>query len=258
VQPGSGVIAGALNPRDVAQGADRLFHALADRFRSRDDARLVVEPVCTLTPVFLAGLAEAAQREHWAALFFDSWERTGPVLDVWLRDLIIEGAYGDLPSNVVVVPSGQDRLDGSCWGNCLDQVTETVLEVFGENAARDLLASRNVTDEEVVRLVLRLSGRLAVWVSTPAQIPAVLHPGGLGSGGRGPGPLSPLRAGHRRADRGAAHPRQAGHPAGSRPGPADRVRGAPERRAAPRRGLNRPSSRAIPGTPGPVPACAAH
>ncbi|MBA5224548.1 tetratricopeptide repeat protein [Streptomyces griseoaurantiacus] len=167
--PVVGAFAGAVDPQQIVQGADRLRSVLGARLRSHDDVRLVVDPVRVLTPVFLEDLAEAALRRPWMVLFFDVYERTGPVLDEWLRDIVFGEIYGALSVNVQVVLSGQGRLAARSWSDWLDLVTEVPLEVFTEEEARALLALRGVTDERVVEVVLRLSGRLPVLVHTLAQ-----------------------------------------------------------------------------------------
>lgn len=164
-----GALAGAVDPHQVAQGADGLRAALGARLRSHDDVRLVMDPVRALTPVFLEDLAEAARRPPRLVLFFDVYERTGPVLDEWLRDIAFGDVHGALPANVQIVLSGQGRLAARTWSDWLDLVTEVPLEVFTEQEARALLALRGVTDERVVEVVLRLSGRLPVLVHTLAQ-----------------------------------------------------------------------------------------
>ncbi|MFJ2738858.1 tetratricopeptide repeat protein [Streptomyces sp. NPDC087440] len=167
--PGLGAFVGAVDPQQVAQGADRLRAALGSRLRSQDDVRLVLDPVRTLTPVFLEELAEAARKRPWVVLFFDVYERTGPALDAWLRDIAFDEVHGELPANVQLVLSGQGRLDARCWGDWLDLVAEVPLEVFTEEEARSLLALQGIADERVVEVVLRLSGGLPVLVHTLAQ-----------------------------------------------------------------------------------------
>ncbi|MER6274494.1 tetratricopeptide repeat protein [Streptomyces sp900105755] len=167
--PVVGALTGAVDPHQIAQGADRLRAVLGARLRSHDDVRLVMEPVGVLTPVFLEELAEVARRRPRTVLFFDVYERTGPVLDAWLRDIAFGDIHGVLPANVQIVLSGQGRLDARSWTDWLDLVTEVPLEVFTEEEARSLLALRGVTDERAVQVILRLSGRLPVLVHTLAQ-----------------------------------------------------------------------------------------
>ncbi|MEV0485275.1 tetratricopeptide repeat protein [Streptomyces sp. NPDC050508] len=166
--PGMGPIAGAMDPQQLAQNADRMRVALSTRFRSHADVQLVMSPVQTLTPAFLEDLAEVAERRPWVVLFFDVFEQTGPVLDTWLRDILVGEAYPGLPLNVLAVLSGQGRLDTRCWGDHLDLVAEVPLTVFTEDEARQLLAGRGVTDEEVIQVILQLTGRLPVLVDTLA------------------------------------------------------------------------------------------
>ncbi|MDT3395406.1 tetratricopeptide repeat protein [Streptomyces sp. B1866] len=167
--PGVGALAGAVDPRQVAAGADRLREAVSARLRGHEDAELVLSPVRALTPKFVADLREVAERRPWVVLCFDTYERSGPLLDTWLRDLMVAETYGPVPVNVQAVLSGQGRLDARAWGDWLGLVAEVPLEVFTEEEARTLLASRGVTDERVVEVVLRLSGRLPVLLDTLAQ-----------------------------------------------------------------------------------------
>ncbi|WP_409002897.1 tetratricopeptide repeat protein [Streptomyces europaeiscabiei] len=166
--PGMGAIAGAMDPQQLAQSADRMRAALSARLRSHADVQLVMSPVQVLTPVFLEDLSEMAERRSWVVLFFDVFEQTSPVLDEWLRDILVGEEYPGLPVNVLAVLSGQGRLDARCWGDHLDLVAEVSLTVFTEDEARQLLASRGVTNEKVIQVILHLTGRLPVLVDTLA------------------------------------------------------------------------------------------
>ncbi|WP_314178075.1 tetratricopeptide repeat protein [Streptomyces winkii] len=181
--PGLGAFTGAVDPTQLAVGADRLRAMLSSRFRNQDDVQLVLSPLQVLTPAFLADLHEVAQRCPWVALFFDTYERTGPILDTWLRDILFSERYGSLPANVLVVLAGQTPLEPRCWGDYLEFVTDLPLEVFTEAEARQLLTGKGVTGERVVQIILQLSGRLPVLVSTlaesrPADVDEVGDPSG--------------------------------------------------------------------------------
>ncbi|MEV6393613.1 tetratricopeptide repeat protein [Streptomyces sp. NPDC051907] len=172
--PGVGALAGAVDPAQIAQGADRMKAALSARFGKQEDVQLVLHPVQALTPVLAAELARVAAHVPWIALFFDTYERTAPFLDVWLRDLITTRRHGDLPAQVVVTLSGQRPLDPHCWADADDFVTALPLGPFTEAEVRQLLAAKNVVGEDVVREVIALSGRLPVLVSTLAANPGAV------------------------------------------------------------------------------------
>ncbi|WP_189038331.1 hypothetical protein [Streptomyces daqingensis] len=177
--PGVGGVANALDPQQAALGTEKLRSALAGRFRSHEDLRLVLTPVDVLTPVFLAELSEAAERSSRVVLFFDTFERTAPLLERWLRDITLDSRHGTLPVNVQTVLCGQGRLDRDCWGGVLDLVQQVPLEVFTEDEARQLLAAHDVTDQQVVDVILDLSGRLPAWVAALGQA-RPLGPGAVG------------------------------------------------------------------------------
>ncbi|MFH9425573.1 tetratricopeptide repeat protein [Streptomyces sp. NPDC017529] len=167
--PGAGPFVGAVDPAQVALGADRVRAAFAARFRNRDDAQMVLSPLQVLTPLFVQAVGEAAQRVGRVVLFFDTYEYTGTFLDVWLRDVLIEERYGELPAGVMVVAAGQGRLSPTVWSDHLDLVHELELEIFIEAEARQLLATRDIRDEQVIEVILRLSGRLPVLVHLLAE-----------------------------------------------------------------------------------------
>ncbi|MGW1789784.1 tetratricopeptide repeat protein [Streptomyces tubercidicus] len=167
--PGVGVLTGGLDPRQVARGADRLRGLLSARLRTHDEVRLVMAPLEVLTPVFVREVSAVADESPSVALFFDTYERTGPLLDIWLRDVLVSDRHGPLAPNVVVTLAGQTALDRRCWADCLDCVTELPLDAFTEDEARQFLATRGIADEHIVDVILRLSGGLPVLVSTLAE-----------------------------------------------------------------------------------------
>ncbi|MFI6248559.1 tetratricopeptide repeat protein [Streptomyces sp. NPDC051016] len=163
--PVAGAFAVALDPDRLAQGTDRL----RARFRSQEDAQLVLSPERVLTPVLLNELAGAADTAPWIVVLLDTYERTGAFLDLWLHDVMTTDRYGALPANVVVVTSGQHPFDTARWGSFADFRTDLPLGPFTEAEARGLLADKGVRDEPVVAEVLRLTGGLPVLVSTLAE-----------------------------------------------------------------------------------------
>ncbi|MEV7319421.1 tetratricopeptide repeat protein [Streptomyces sp. NPDC093970] len=163
--PVAGAFAAALDTDRIAQGADRL----RARFRSQEDAQLVLSPERVLTPVLLSELAGAAGTAPWVVLFLDTYERTGPFLGPWLHDIMTTDRHGTLPANVVVVTSGQHPFDIARWGGFADFMADLPLGPFTEAETRGLLADKGVRDEPVVAEVLRLTGGLPVLVSTLAE-----------------------------------------------------------------------------------------
>ncbi|MFJ5686445.1 tetratricopeptide repeat protein [Streptomyces sp. NPDC093099] len=167
--PVVGAFADVVDTQQLAAGADRLRATLSARFRDQEDVQLVLRPDQVLTPVLVTELTEIARSVPWIALFFDTYERTAPFLDTWLRDLMTTSTYGRFPGTVVVTVAGQRPFGAARWGEFADFVTDLPLAPFTEGEARTLLAAKRVTDESVVEEVLRLSGGLPVLVSTLAE-----------------------------------------------------------------------------------------
>ena len=164
-------IAGSiLAPVDDARLIDQAHRArmyLARKFSDHADVRLLLSPADELTPVFVAGLNRIAGGRS-VALFFDTYERTSALLDRWLRDLYA-GRYGDLPGTLITTISGQHPLSANLWADYLAVIADVPLEPFSEAEARQYLASKNITDGTTAEVILRLSGRLPMWLATLAE-----------------------------------------------------------------------------------------
>ncbi|MFB7122361.1 tetratricopeptide repeat protein [Kitasatospora sp. NPDC056273] len=161
--PGGGVVAAIANPDNVALGADRLIAGMRQRRRGNDGEEVA------LCRAFVAELAKLCGRDSPSVvLFLDTWELTGRHLDVWLRDLL-DGSYGDVPLDVVIVMAGREELCERDWGTLRSAVVDVPLDVFTEQETRELLAARGVTDPEVVEAVTGLSMRLPLLVALLAQ-----------------------------------------------------------------------------------------
>jgi hypothetical protein len=158
-----------LAPADAAaaEQANQAREYLARKFSNHSDIRLLLSPVDELAPAFVAALnRSSAGREM--ALFFDTYERTGLVLDKWLRGLYA-GRYGDLPETLITTISGQKPLDPNLWGEYLPVTADIPLEPFSDAEARQFLASKGTTDEPTTQVILTLSGRLPLWLATLAD-----------------------------------------------------------------------------------------
>jgi hypothetical protein len=164
-------VAGSLlAPVDAAAAADQVDRArayLARKFGDHADVRLLLSPAEELTPVFVAGLNRAAEGRP-VALFFDTYERTSQALDSWLRRLY-DGRYGDLPATLITTISGQHPLNPNLWADYLPVIADIPLEPFSDAEARQYLASKNITDENLILVIMTLSGRLPMWLTTLAE-----------------------------------------------------------------------------------------
>ncbi len=170
-----GMAADTVEAAAAAEQVDRLRAYLSKKFRSSDDVRLLLSPAEVLTKVFLADLDKLAER-HPVALFFDTFERTAPYLEGWLLD-VLTGKHGAVRANVLITIAGQRPLDSNRWSPFRGLVADVPLEPFTEAEARELLAAGGVHDEETVRSILSLSGRLPIWLATLADRPDAAREG---------------------------------------------------------------------------------
>ena len=159
-----------LAPVDVGTAADQVDRAriyLARKFGDHADVRLLLSPVDELTPVFISGIERAAVGRP-VALFIDTYERTGPLLDRWLRR-VYDGQYGELPESFITTISGQNPLNPNLWSDYLPVIADIPLEPFSEAEARQFLASKNIHNESLIQVILTLSGHLPMWLATLAD-----------------------------------------------------------------------------------------
>lgn len=113
--PFAGSLLAPVNPVAVADQVDLARAYLVRKFRDQADVRLLLSPIDELTPVFVSGVNRVAE-DRPIALFFDTYERIGPLLDSWLRQLYA-GQYGDLPETLITTISGQRPLNPNLWGD---------------------------------------------------------------------------------------------------------------------------------------------
>ena len=165
--PIAGSVLAPVNADAAADQVNRARVYLARKFSDRADLRLLLSPAEELTPFFVAGLNDE-DIDRPIALFFDTYERTAPFLDGWIRDLY-SGRYGNLPAELVTTISGQLPLDPNLWGDYIPVLADVPLEPFSETEARQFLASKGVTEEATIEVILTLSGYLPMWLATLAD-----------------------------------------------------------------------------------------
>ena len=77
------------------------------------------------------------------------------------------GRYGDLPETLITTISGQVPLNSNLWGDYLPVIADVPLEPFSEDEACQFLASRHVTNEETIRVILTLFRTAALVAGHP-------------------------------------------------------------------------------------------
>jgi hypothetical protein len=137
--PFAGSLLAPVDTAAVADQANRARAYLARRVADHADVRLLLSPADELTPVFISNMNRAVTG-RLIALFIDTYERTGLLLDHWLHSLY-DGQYGDLPETLITTISGQNPLKRNVWGDYLPVIADVPLEPFSEAEARQFLAT---------------------------------------------------------------------------------------------------------------------
>ncbi|MCA9974374.1 MAG: hypothetical protein KC413_01435, partial [Anaerolineales bacterium] len=165
--PVGGAIFDLVDEDVVATQASEWAEYVRRQLTNKDEVSLILNPEAILTPLFLQDLQDIAE-EKTLLLLFDTYERTGSILDNWLRD-VLDGRFGDLFPNFVIVISGRESLDPNQWSAFASVLGQFPLNPFTESEAREYLSLKDVTNEEVIQVILQLSGRLPILVATLAM-----------------------------------------------------------------------------------------
>jgi tetratricopeptide (TPR) repeat protein len=158
---------------------DRLLLHTKSRMGSRDDIDLLNEPTQVLTREFVQDLRLASARAR-IELFFDTDERTGPLLDSWLRTLLT-ACRRPPAANVTITVAGRQPLDTNMWASILGEWIPSRLQPFSGRETQRYLANHKIRDEHLVTEISRLSEGLPIAVAIlaaarPANAAAVQDP----------------------------------------------------------------------------------
>ena len=165
--PFAGSLVAPIDAAVAAEQANRAREYLTRKLSDHRDVRLLLAPADELTPILISGL-DRGVAGRTVALFFDTYEYTGQFMDHWLRD-VYAGRYGELPETLITTISGQKPLDPNLWGEYLPVIADIPLEPFTQAEARQFLASKGITHEPTIQVILTLSGRLPLWLATLAD-----------------------------------------------------------------------------------------
>lgn len=132
---------------------------VARKYPDKEDQALLLETETVLTAALISDLGHDDHKRR-VIIFFDTYERTAPYLDSWLRD-ITRLKFGRLPMSVQFVIAGRLPL-GREWLPLPRYIRQLELSPFTEQEAHDFLAKSGMSDEEEIRQVTRLCQGLPV------------------------------------------------------------------------------------------------
>jgi tetratricopeptide (TPR) repeat protein len=164
--PGTDVVMEFIDEDAISKQAGEWASFVAKKLTNKDEVRLVQEPIKVLTPLFLADVCKIAAKSG-IALFFDTYERSEGFLDGWLKD-VLDGRYGEVPLNIIITIAGRQELDKNHWASYEGLIARLPMNPFTEEEARQYLTRKNITNPQVIDVILHLSGRLPLLVATLA------------------------------------------------------------------------------------------
>ena len=161
--PGSGVVMDLVNEDAIVTQAGEWAEYVRRRLTNKDEVRLLLRPAQELTPIFLSELGKISD-ETTLVIILDTYENTSVYLDDWLRG-ILDGRFGEIPPDIIFVIGGREQLDRDLWLAYSGVIAFISLEAFSEKEATAYLIQRGISDERVIDVILKLSGRLPLLVA---------------------------------------------------------------------------------------------
>ena len=148
-----------------------------------ESVSFILDPVPVLTTHFLQEITGVALK-HDLVFMCDGYEQTAIFLDSWWRNVLASNRYGEVPANIVIVFAGRQPLNADSWSFYTSLIVRLPLEPFTEEEVRHYLAEKQITDEKVVEIILRVSGRLPLLVAMlatnqPKNVSALEEPSEL-------------------------------------------------------------------------------
>lgn len=164
--PIAGVLFDMVDEESVTEQVGQWATFVTRKLKNKREADLILNPVATLTPLFLEGLNKLVLDKP-VVLFFDTYEQTSFFIDKWLRELFF-GEHGDLPVNSTFIISGRDELEKGNWLPYESIIQRQTMEPFTDTEAREFLSRKNILNESVINSILQLSGRFPLLLATLA------------------------------------------------------------------------------------------
>lgn len=137
------------------------------KYADPEEARLLLDPVSVLTPLWLTDLSRHAAHRK-VGLFIDSYDRSAAAADQWLRDLL-DDYYGPYNPGIVLVMACREKPD-SQWEEYRELVLSLPLEPFTPGEAAAYLDRKGVPAGATREAILELSDRLPLWLAVLAAV----------------------------------------------------------------------------------------
>jgi tetratricopeptide (TPR) repeat protein len=121
-------------------------------YKKREDVDLLLDPIGTLTPVFVEAVSDLLTKGP-LVLCFDTFEETSSYLEPWMFALL-EGHFGTFPGNLSIIIAGRDGLNPNVWGEFDALVSKIEMLPLSEEESASYLASKKITSASQVRALL--------------------------------------------------------------------------------------------------------
>lgn len=158
--PGSGLFFGISDT--ITEKAGEWTDYVAKKISNKENRKLMLHPLKTLTPLWLADLYDIWEEQN-IALFFDTFEAANPQVEQWLFDML-NGKYGNMPSILLSI-SGRDDLVIEKWKIFERLMHRISLKAFTEEEATNYLTQKGITQTKLVQSILQISQCLPVYLS---------------------------------------------------------------------------------------------
>lgn len=134
------------------------------KLRNTDKVNLVLNPLRSLTPIWLEDIYKVANKSN-ISLFFDTYEAANTSFDYWLSN-IFHLKYGEVPDNILLIVCGRSSLEFDTWGDLRDYTMQIPLAPFTKEEAITFFNCKGINiDKHKHDLISSSSRRLPIYLT---------------------------------------------------------------------------------------------
>ena len=136
------------------------FGFLVKYFKTQEERDFLENPLLQLTRSFIKDINAICEKKQ-VILLFDTYEKLSKYSDEWLCHTFLKQPLSD---QVLLAIAGREQFSPR-WLEYEPLLKQRSLEVFTAEEARTYLFSRGITDPQTVEDILKVSGRLPVYLA---------------------------------------------------------------------------------------------
>jgi tetratricopeptide (TPR) repeat protein len=164
--PLAGVAFDFVDEEKLGRQLGEVVSFVLSKTHKEEEAELLLDPVGTLSPIFVESLSLLLAKSP-VAMFFDTFEETSLYVQPWLIELLT-GAYGGFPQNLMISIAGRDPLDPNLWSAFDAVIARFEMAPLSRSESKDYLSSQEIVDERQTNAILDLAQGVPLFLAVLA------------------------------------------------------------------------------------------